>query len=65
MVLPENRLLENRIRELCAKAVVTQDPQALHTVLTELRHALREHHLRLKALVADSMGAVRPKPSTR
>jgi hypothetical protein len=65
MVLPENRLLEDRIRELCAKAVVTQDPQALHAVLTELRNALREHHLRLKTLVADSMGAVRPKASTR
>jgi hypothetical protein len=57
IVLPEDRLLEDRIRELCARAVDAQDPESLRVVLTELRAALGEHHARLKALVAGSIGA--------
>jgi|SRR5580692_499994 hypothetical protein len=56
IVLPEDRLLEDRIRELCAQAIAAQDPESLRVVLAELRAALREHHLRLKSLVAESIG---------
>jgi len=42
------RRLEDRIRELCAKAVKKQDPAELNKVLEELRAALREHTQRLR-----------------
>jgi hypothetical protein len=34
--------LENRIRELCAKAITTQDEIELRAVFVELRAAMRE-----------------------
>ena len=52
--------LEVRIRELCAKAISTQDSESLQIVLPQLRAALREHHLHLKAMVAESL-----KPALR
>jgi hypothetical protein len=42
------RRLDDRIRELCAKAVKNQDPAELHKVLEQLRAALREHTQRLR-----------------
>lgn len=43
-----NRRLEDRIRELCAKAVVTRDEEELSLILAQLRAALRENGKRLK-----------------
>jgi hypothetical protein len=44
-----HRRLEDRIRELCAKAVTAQEPE-LHAILNALRSALREHNRRLRRL---------------
>ncbi len=42
------RRLDDRIRELCAKAVASQDSAELPRVLAELRVAMREHTERLR-----------------
>jgi len=34
---------DTRIRELCAQAVASQDPDQVRRILSELREALREH----------------------
>lgn len=43
-----NRRLEDRIRKLCALAVVTRHDDERELLLTELKAALREHAERLK-----------------
>jgi len=48
----EYRRLEDRIRELCTKAVDTPDPAELNVVMQQLREALREHAKRLRLLAA-------------
>ena len=45
--------LEDRIRELCAKAVETKDSDELSPILSELRAALHEQHTRAKELIAE------------
>jgi hypothetical protein len=50
-----SRRLEDRIRELCARAVVTTDLDELNTILTQLRPALREHIELLRKLAADRL----------
>jgi hypothetical protein len=44
------RRLEDRIRNLCAKAVVSEDTPELQEVLEQLRAALHEHNVRLRKL---------------
>ena len=47
-----SRRLEDRIRNLCAKAMVTTDPTELSGILEQLRAALRDHVARLRRLAA-------------
>jgi len=42
------RRLEDRIRELCAKAVATKDFGEFHKALEQLRAAMHEHTQRLR-----------------
>ena len=52
-----HRRLEDRIRELCAKALTAQESE-LHAVLSALRSALREHIERLRRLAAAKLVAI-------
>lgn len=45
------RRLEDRIRELCAKALIARGPD-LASVLEDLKTALREHTERLRQVAA-------------
>ena len=45
------RRLEDRIRELCAEALVAQESE-LDQTLSKLRSALHEHNGRIRKLVA-------------
>ena len=49
-----SRNLDDRIRDLCAKAVTAEESE-LEPVQTELREALREHNERLRRLAAKAM----------
>jgi hypothetical protein len=42
------RRLEDRIRDLCANAVASQDSPEFHEVFEQLRAALHEHNERLR-----------------
>jgi hypothetical protein len=42
------RRLDDRIRELCAQAVATEDSSELDDILRELRASLQEHAKRLR-----------------
>jgi hypothetical protein len=46
-------LLEDRIRELCSKAVATEDSVELESVLSELRDALREQLDHIRRMVSE------------
>jgi hypothetical protein len=48
------RRLEDRIRELCAKAATASDDETLE-VLQELRRALHEHARQLRAMAAQTL----------
>ncbi len=48
------RRLEDRIRELCAKAATASDAEIVQ-VLQELRHALHEHARNLRAMAAEKL----------
>jgi hypothetical protein len=50
-----SRRLEDRIRELCARAVVTTDLNELDAILKQLRPALREHIELLRKLAAERL----------
>ena len=54
--LVPSRRLEDRIRELCAKAVAKEDPADFHEVMQKLRESLREHTSRLRELAARKLG---------
>jgi hypothetical protein len=45
--------LDDRIKDLCAKAVATPQSPELNEILQELQAALAEHTRRLRKLVAD------------
>jgi len=47
------RRLEDRIRDLCAKAVASQDSPELPEVFEQLRAALHEHSERLRKSTVD------------
>ena len=48
------RRLEDRIRELCAKASTASDDETVE-VLRELRRALHEHARHLRAMAAEKL----------
>jgi hypothetical protein len=54
-VMPSPFFLQERIRELCAKALVASDPEC-QELLRELRKLLHEHSETLRKLVADKLG---------
>ena len=49
--------LEDRIRELCAKAITSGDP----SVLSELRSAMREHIQRIRTLAVRQVDREGPR----
>jgi hypothetical protein len=58
------RRLEDRIKALCAKALMAQDAE-LHEIISALRTALREHNFRLRKLVADKHAGAASGPAER
>src|SRR5216684_7600838 len=54
------RRLEDRIRDLCSRAVAAQDSE-LDTIFSALQQALREHNDRLRKLAAAKLAAWRPR----
>ena len=54
------RRLEDRIRQLCARAIVPKEPD-IPTSLAELRLAIHEHVLRLTNLTTAATVAGRPE----
>ena len=54
------RRLEDRIRELCARAVTAQESE-LDSIFSSLQSALREHNERLRKLAAEKLAAWRPR----
>jgi hypothetical protein len=48
----QSRRLEDRIRDLCAKAVVTTDPEELNAVLQQLSSALHDQVERIRNRVS-------------
>ena len=44
--------LDDQIRELCARAIITEDASELREVLGELRAAIHEHTAQLRELAA-------------
>jgi hypothetical protein len=61
-ILVPSRRLEDRIRELCAKALAAPDSADSNEVMQRLREALREHTNRLRQLAARKL---RPRRSAR
>jgi hypothetical protein len=53
--MPSPLFLQERIRELCAKALRASDPEC-EEVLRELRHLLHEHSEALRKLAAEKLG---------
>jgi hypothetical protein len=53
-----SRRLEDRIRELCAKAATASDAETVE-VLQELRRALHEHARHLRAMAAERLTGTR------
>ena len=52
-----HRRLEDRIRELCAKALTAPEPE-LDALLSALRSALRDHNNRLRKLAAAKLVSI-------
>jgi uncharacterized coiled-coil protein SlyX len=48
-----NPRLEDRIRELCAKAVALPESEELNEVLAELKSALSEHTERIRKMASE------------
>jgi hypothetical protein len=55
-----DRRLEDRIRELCNKAV-TSDDREFARVMTELRSAMREQIQRIRTLAVRQLAGERPR----
>ena len=51
---------EDRIRELCAKAI-TSDDSEFTTVMSELRSAMREHIEQIRILAVRRLAGERPR----
>jgi hypothetical protein len=52
--------LDDRIRELCAKAVSSDDSE-LSSVMSELRSAMREHIEEIRTLAVRRLARERPR----
>jgi hypothetical protein len=52
--------LEDRIRELCAKAVAAKNSDQLRPILSELRAALHEQDQLAKELIAERTRTLNP-----
>jgi hypothetical protein len=52
--------LEDKIRELCAKAVAAKDSDQLSPILSELRDALHEQDQLAKVLIAERTRMLNP-----
>jgi hypothetical protein len=61
-ILVPSRRLEDRIRELCIKAVTADDSADFSGLMQQLREALREHANRLRQLAARKL---HPRRSAR
>ena len=61
------RRLEDRIRELCAKAIVARSPDELESIFSELKSALQEHTARLRKAAAAKLvpGEIGSHPERR
>ena len=57
-------LLQERIRELCAKALRASDPEC-QEVLRELRKLLHEHSETLRTLAAEKLGSATRQATLR
>ena len=55
LVMPSPLFLQERIRELCAKALRASDPEC-QEVFRELRKLLHEHSQTLRKLAAEKLG---------
>src|ERR1700680_3860019 len=53
------RRLDDRIRELCDRAVKSQDPVELHNIFSQLRAAIKGHAGRLRRLAVNSPNSQR------
>jgi hypothetical protein len=60
-----SRRLDDRIRDLCAKAVTTPDAAEFSTLIKELNRALHEHTRRLRKLAAALHGPLDQRFTTR
>ena len=56
--------LEEEIRELCTRALATEDPVELRRVLTHLRVALHQHNSAVKSLVSSHSKIYEALPRT-
>ena len=54
------RRLEDRIRELCSKAVASDDSE-FASVMSELRSAMREHIDKIRTLAVRQVAGERPR----
>jgi len=54
------RRLEDRIRELCSKAVSSDDSE-FPSVMSELRSAMREHIEKIRTLAVRQLAGERPR----
>ena len=64
LVTPRDRMsgrrLEDRIRELCARALYTREPE-WGRIITELQLAIKEHELRVTNLTTAATVAGQPQ----
>ena len=56
--MPSHRL-EDHIKDLCAKVIASRETE-LEPAISELKSALREHTIRLRQMVAESLVKGRP-----
>lgn len=61
----QSRRLEDRVRDLCSKAICRNDDAELRQIIEELREALREHSKRLKVLAYAKFAAGLPVQERR
>jgi len=54
------RRLEDRIRDLCSKAIASDDSE-FASVMSELRSAMREHIEKIRTLAVRQLAGERPR----
>ena len=52
---------DDQIRELCARAAATQDPEDVSKILSQLRAVLREHIARIEEMVEERRRVAEPE----